>query len=282
MAKWFSRNADLGSPLQVSRWRKISISSWRITQDSSIVSILDLDAEPALAYLASLQPQTQAKLTITHLAAYSLARVFHKYPEVNCLYRLGRLYQRKSVDACVLVASGRGGVRGSEDLSGSVVRHADRIGVVKIAEALVPEARTMKSGMDTSFRGIKHYIGSFPNFIRRPLVNLTDFITNTLNLWSPILGIKRDSFGSFMLSSVGSLDIEFAIPRIYPQSRNVMIMAVGAIREKPVVRDGKVVVGKKIKIVFTVDHRIVDGLHAAYLLKEFQRCFENPHEILNG
>ncbi len=276
MGKWFSKNVELGSPLQISKWRKISISSWRVTQDSSIVSILDLDAEPALAYLASLQPQTPIKLTLTHLAAQALGRTFAKYPEVNCLYRMGKLYPRKSVDACVLVASGRGGMRGSEDLSGSVVRNVDNIGVVKIAESLVPEARTIKTGKDTTFRGIKHYIGSFPNFIRRYLVNFTDILTHSLNLWSPILGIKRDSFGSFMLTSVGSLDIEFAIPRIFPQSRNVMIMSVGAVREKPVVRDGKVVVGKQIKVVFTADHRIVDGLHAAYLLKEFQACFEHP------
>lgn len=277
--RWLSKNIELGAPLAITRWRKISMASWGVTHDSSVVSILELDADPALAYLASLQSQTKTKLTITHLAGYCLAKTFQKYPEVNCIFRRGRLYPRKTVDVCFLVASGRGGVKGSEDLSGHVVRDADHAGVVKIAEALIPEAKVMKSGHDTSFRGIKHYIGVFPNFIRRPLVNLCDLIMNGMNLWSPLLGMKRDAFGSFMLTSVGSLDIEFAIPRIYPQSRNVMIMAVGAVREKPMVKDGKVVVGRQLKIVFTADHRIIDGLHAAYLLKEFQSCFENPEKI---
>ncbi len=278
MGKWLTKNVDLGPPLEISKWRKISISSWKVTRDSSIVSILDLDAEPGLAYLAAHQPQTDVKLTITHLAAQALAKTFAKYPEVNCMVRWGRLYRRNSVDVCVLVAAGKSGVKGSEDLSGAIVRNADKIGIVKIAESLVPHAKTIKSGTDTTFKGIKYYIGNLPGFIRQPLVNLTDFIMHGLNLWSPILGMKQDSFGSFMLTSVGSLDIEFAIPRIYPQSRNVMMMSVGAVREKPIVKDGKIVIGKQIKVVFTADHRIVDGLHAAYLLKEFHRCFENPQD----
>jgi len=276
---WLTKNIELGAPLAISRWRKISMASWGVTRDSSVVTILELDADPALAYIASLQSQTKTKLTITHFAGYCLAKTFRKYPEANCIFRRGRLYPRKNVDACFLVASGRGGVKGSEDLSVSLVRNADHAGVVKIAEALMPEARTIKSGQDTSFRGIKYYIGAFPSPIRRVLVGLTDLIMNGMNLWSPVFGMKRDAFGSFALTSVGSLDIEFAIPRIYPQSRNVMIMAVCAVREKPVVKDGKVVVGRQLKIVFTADHRILDGLHASYLLKEFQSCFEHPEKI---
>ncbi len=277
--KWFTRNVELGAPLRLSRWRKISVSSWKVTRDSSIVTVLELDAEPALAYLAKLQPSTAAKLTLTHLAGYSLARVFRKFPETNCLYRLGQLYQRKTVDICFLVASGIPGVDGKEDLTGYTIRSVDEAGVVRIAEELIPRAKAMKSGNDTTFKGIKHYIGHFPHFIRFALVSLADWIMHVFNVWSPLLGFQRDAFGTAMLTSIGSLDIEFAIPRIYPQSRNVMMMAVGAVREKPVVRGGQIVVGKRIKLIFVADHRVIDGLHAAVMLKEFQRCFERPDEI---
>jgi pyruvate dehydrogenase E2 component (dihydrolipoamide acetyltransferase) len=105
---------------------------------------------------------------------------------------------------------------------------------------------------------------------------MTDVIMNLLNIWSPILGFQKDAFGTAMLTSVGSLDIEFAIARIFPTSRNVMIASVGAVREKPVVKNGAVVPGKRVIIAFTADHRIVDGLHASHMLKVFQSCFENP------
>lgn len=279
MAKWFAKNIDFGPPIPLSRWRKISMASWGVTHDSSVVSVLELDAEPALAYLEKLQPATATKLTITHLAGYALARAFAKYPDVNCMFRRGKLYRRKTIDICFLVAAGRAAQHGSEDLSSHTLREVDRLGVVRIAEGLIPTAKAIKTGKDSTFRGIKQGIGAFPHSIRRCLVNLADFVMNVLNVWSPILGFQRDAFGSAMLTSVGSLDIEFAIARIYPQSRNVMIASVGAVREKPVVRNGAVAVGKRIKFVFTGDHRIVDGLHAAHMLKEFQACFENPEAI---
>lgn len=276
MGKWFSKNIDFGPPIPLSRWRKISMASWGVTHDSSVVTVIELDAEPALAYLEKLQPQTATKLTITHLAGHALAQAFAKTPDVNCMFRWGKLYRRKTVDICFLVASGKASKHGSEDLSSFTLREVDRLGVVKIADGLIPTAKVIKTGKDTTFRGIKQIIGIFPHPIRRLLVSLADVIMNVLNIWSPLLGFQKDAFGSAMLTSVGSLDIEFAIARIFPQSRNVMIASVGAVREKPVVKNGVVAVGKRIKFVFTGDHRIVDGLHAAYMLKEFQACFENP------
>jgi pyruvate/2-oxoglutarate dehydrogenase complex dihydrolipoamide acyltransferase (E2) component len=276
MAKWFSRNVDFGPTISLSRWRKISMASWAVTQDSSIVTAIELDAEPALAFLEKQQASTEVKLTITHIAGFALAKAFAKHPDVNCMFRWGKLYRRKTVDICFLVASGQSKRAGSEDISSYTLRDVDRLGVVKIAEGLMPTAKVIKTGKDTTFRGIKQSIGNFPHPIRRLLVNAADLIMNVFNVWSPFLGFQRDAFGTAMLTSVGSLDIEFAIARIYPQSRNVMIASVGAIREKAVVKNGAVAVGKRITIVFTADHRIVDGLHAATMLKEFQACFEKP------
>lgn len=276
---WLTRNAELGKPLRLSLWRKISISSWKVTRDSSIVAVLDLDAEPALAYLKSLTRPGEPKPTITHYAGWVLARVFALHPEINCMYRWGNLYPRKTADICFLVASGDGKAKGDDDLSGLVVRAADQAGVAGIASELDSRVRAIKAGNDVSFRGIKQHLAWLPNFIRAPLVNLADFIMHGLNLWSPILGLRQDAFGSAMLTSVGSLDIEFAIARIYPQSRNSVIMSVGAVREKPVVKNGQIVIGKTIKLVFTADHRVIDGMHAAYLLKSVQTFFENPPKV---
>lgn len=273
---WLTRNAPLGRPQKLSLWRKISISSWRVTHDSSIVAVLELDAEPALRYLQGAQYAAKSKLTMTHYAGWVLAKVFAKHPEINCMVRWGALYPRESADICFLVASGSGRAGEGEDLSGIVVKAVDRKTLADVAVDLENQVRAIRKGEDVSFRGIKQLLSHFPHFVRRPLVNLADFIMHGLNLWTPLLGLRRDAFGSAMLTSVGSLGIEFAIARIYPQSRNSLILSVGAVRETPVVRAGAVVVGKTIKLVFTVDHRVVDGLHGGYMLRSVQEFFEDP------
>ncbi len=273
---WLSRNAEIGRPMKLSFWRKISISSWFITHDSSVIAVLELDAEPALKYLEEESKRSGKKLTITHFAGYAIGKVFYEHPEINCLYRWGKLYPRKTADVCFLIASGTGKMAEGEDLSAFTVREADKKGVLGIAEELESRVKSVKAGGDVSFRGIKQMLDYFPHFIRRPLVNLADFIMHSLNLWSPILGIERDAFGSVMLTSVGSLGVEFAIARIYPQSRNSLIISVGAVKDKPVVKQGQVVPGKVVKVAFTADHRIVDGLHAGYMLRTFEKIFQNP------
>lgn len=272
---FLKRNVSFARPLKLSIWRKVSISSWRVTHDSSVVSMLELDPEPALQFLKSQTQPGGPKLTLTHYAGWVIAKVFAQNPEINCTYRLGKLYPRKTADICFLVAAGSGR-DGDEDLTAHVVRTADLKSITEVAQDLQTQATLMRGGQDSGFNGIKQLLKFFPNFIRTPLVNLADFIMNTLNLWSPLLGIERDAFGSFMLTSVGSIGIEFAIPRIYPQSRNPLIVSVGKVVEQPVVKDGQVVVGKRIKIVFTADHRVIDGVHAAYLLTHIKKLFENP------
>jgi pyruvate/2-oxoglutarate dehydrogenase complex dihydrolipoamide acyltransferase (E2) component len=64
--------------------------------------------------------------------------------------------------------------------------------------------------------------------------------------------------------------------RIY--SRVPILLALGSVRDSPVVRDGKVVVGKTMKVNATFDHRFIDGFHASVLSRVVRDWFEHPYE----
>jgi pyruvate dehydrogenase E2 component (dihydrolipoamide acetyltransferase) len=53
-------------------------------------------------------------------------------------------------------------------------------------------------------------------------------------------------------------------------------MAVGGIKETPVVKDGKVVPGAVMKATLSCDHRVVDGATGADFLQTFKTLIENP------
>ena len=59
---------------------------------------------------------------------------------------------------------------------------------------------------------------------------------------------------------------------------NACILAVGAIRDVPVVENGAVVPGKRMKVTLSSDHRIVDGAKAAFLTRFAH--IENPLSML--
>lgn len=79
---------------------------------------------------------------------------------------------------------------------------------------------------------------------------------------------------TFTISNLGMFGIEEFTAIINPP--NACILAVGAIRDVPVVKDGEVVPGKRMKMTLSSDHRIVDGAKAAAFLNTLQQMLENP------
>ena len=58
------------------------------------------------------------------------------------------------------------------------------------------------------------------------------------------------------------------------------MLAVGAIRQEPVVKDGEIKVGNRMKVTLSCDHRVVDGALGAEFLQTFKAYMENPVTIL--
>jgi pyruvate dehydrogenase E2 component (dihydrolipoamide acetyltransferase) len=58
------------------------------------------------------------------------------------------------------------------------------------------------------------------------------------------------------------------------------VLAVGTVREQPVVRGGQVTVAQMMNATLSVDHRVGDGASAARFLAEIKRLLENPVTLL--
>jgi pyruvate dehydrogenase E2 component (dihydrolipoamide acetyltransferase) len=79
---------------------------------------------------------------------------------------------------------------------------------------------------------------------------------------------------TFTISNLGMFGItEFTSIINQPNSA---IMSVGAIIQKPVVKEGQIVVGNVMKITLACDHRTVDGATGAAFLQTFKSYIENP------
>ncbi len=83
---------------------------------------------------------------------------------------------------------------------------------------------------------------------------------------------------TFSTSNLGMFGIEEFTAIINPP--NACILAIGAIRDVPVVKDGKVVPGKRMKLSLSCDHRIVDGATGAKFLNTVKQFLEQPMNLL--
>lgn len=82
------------------------------------------------------------------------------------------------------------------------------------------------------------------------------------------------SGGTFSISNMGMLDVENFTAIISPGQGGVL--AVSAVQEVPVVRNGSIVAGKRMKVTLSVDHRVIDGVMAAEWLGHFKRALQIP------
>jgi pyruvate dehydrogenase E2 component (dihydrolipoamide acetyltransferase) len=92
------------------------------------------------------------------------------------------------------------------------------------------------------------------------------------------LTIDEMSDSTFTISNLGMFGVEHFTAIINPP--NSAILAVGAAVEKPVVREGKIVVGHEMQMTMSSDHRVIDGAMAAQYLATVRKFLENPATLL--
>jgi pyruvate dehydrogenase E2 component (dihydrolipoamide acetyltransferase) len=83
---------------------------------------------------------------------------------------------------------------------------------------------------------------------------------------------------TFTISNLGMFGIEEFTAIINPPDS--CILAVGAINQVPVVKNGQIVVGNTMKVTLTCDHRVVDGATGAAFLQTLQQLLEEPLRML--
>lgn len=84
--------------------------------------------------------------------------------------------------------------------------------------------------------------------------------------------------GTFTITNVGPLGGTALIPAVnYPE---VAILGMGRVQEKPVVRDGQIVIRKMLPLTLSFDHRVADGADAARFVSEMVRELSDPNLLL--
>jgi pyruvate dehydrogenase E2 component (dihydrolipoamide acetyltransferase) len=83
---------------------------------------------------------------------------------------------------------------------------------------------------------------------------------------------------TFSISNLGMFDVEHFIAIINPPE--AAILAIGSAQETPVVKDGQIQPGWRMKATISVDHRVSDGAEAARFLQALAPYLEQPLRLL--
>lgn len=95
----------------------------------------------------------------------------------------------------------------------------------------------------------------------------------------PASFIRNDAmYTSMFIANLGSLKMDAGYHHLYEWGNCPVFLVAGQIEERPVVEDGKVVVGKVLPLRYSYDERVDDGLNARYGIEALKRVLEDPEQ----
>ena len=252
-------------------WRVTAAAIYTTPTDSRVYGTLDIDVTDAKRFLDE-KRGSGVKITMTHLATAVLARaVAFDVPEMNCFIRRGRMVGRKRIDVLVPVAIG-----GGEGVSAILIKDAHARTVTSIAEEIRSRAEENRSGIESKTAQNKYLLNRIPWPLRRPAFRFLKWITVDMGIKIDSLGLSADSFGSFVVSDIGSFGLNTGMTSLMPVAKVPAVIVLGKIEEKPVVRKGQIEIRTMLPMTGTFDHRIVDGLQIGKLARGIKRNFRKP------
>jgi pyruvate/2-oxoglutarate dehydrogenase complex dihydrolipoamide acyltransferase (E2) component len=254
-------------------WRRVASAIWRQPDDPQIYGLLEVDATALVRFEAGARA-SGAHLTLTHLVGRALAHALREVPDLNVVLRRGRKYPRPSVDVFFVTAVG-----GGRDLTGAKIEFADRKSAIEIARELSERAAKLRRGPDRAFSRSKRLTERLPFFALHPLLRFLAWLAGDRQVDLPGLGLPARPFGSAMISSVGMLGLPVGFSPLAWTYKVPMLVVVGMLEDKPVAKDGRVVIRPMLPICATIDHRYADGWHVAQLLKAFRAYLDAPEQF---
>ncbi len=210
-------------------------------------------------------------MTVTHLVGRAVAHALSEHPELNMRLHRGRFLPRESVAIFFVVA-----VEGGKDLSGVKVANADRKSALEVAQELARRAERIRSGDDAEFGKSKRILALTPAWLLRLGLRFTTWLTTDRSVDLRRFGLPREPFGSAMVTSVGMFGVQHAYGPLSPHFRMPFMALVSEVTVKPVVVDGEIVARPMLTVSATMDHRYLDGSHAARLARGVRAYLEDP------
>ncbi|HPR32108.1 MAG TPA: 2-oxo acid dehydrogenase subunit E2 [Prolixibacteraceae bacterium] len=254
-------------------WRRVAAAIYKKPVDSKIFGSVEMDVTDLEAFVSQKRKEG-IKVTPTHLFTLIIARALKmEVPELNCYVKRGKIVHRDRIDALVSVLQADGG------MSSVSIPDADRINVNELAKLLGSEIFRSRTGKENGSMQSKNLLSSIPWPFRKWVVRLYKTMTIDWGISVPFLGLDSNSFGSFLVTNIGTLGLDYGYPALLPVSNVSFVFVLGGTTKKPVVVNDEIIARRMMSLSIVLDHRLVDASHGGRLLRFIKYMVKNPQEL---
>lgn len=254
--------------MAVPAFQRFTASVWRAPKDPTIFADVSVDAEALEAFLSE-EKRAGRRVTLTAVLARCVGDALAKVPELNVEFRWGLPRRRRFIDAWITFTDDRG------RLSGKRFDRLHERSIYEIQEELDQAGRAYKRGEYKTGNRTNALIRWIPLWALRLVMRTTSWSVYNLRLGKGLMGVDRGLFGGIHITNVGTFGLGRVASPIPTFIRIAFQLNVGAIFDEAKVRNGKVVPGRTLPLMATVDHRAVVGNVAGRFYSAFRSCIED-------
>ncbi|UBM60601.1 2-oxo acid dehydrogenase subunit E2 [Marinilongibacter aquaticus] len=252
-------------------WRKTAATIYRKPDDSKIFGSVDLDITELYDYVFRKRSEG-LKITFTHIFVLAAARAIREeIPELNTYIKRGNVHTHPQIDASISVLL-------RENEMGSVkIEEADKHSLYTLAPLLREKIQIARKGLESNTMQMKDKMAAIPWPFREVVFRIIKKVMVGLGL--PLGKLSANSFGSFIISNIGTLGLDTGYPALFPVANMAFVLIMGRIQKKALVVNKQVEIRRVITLSAAMDHRMVDASHAGILFRHFKKIARNPEQL---
>jgi pyruvate/2-oxoglutarate dehydrogenase complex dihydrolipoamide acyltransferase (E2) component len=254
-------------------WRRVAATVYKKPTDAKILGSVEIDVTDLEEYINQKRKEG-LRITLTHIFTLIISRALKEdVPELNVFIRRGKIIARPRIDAGLSV------LLRDQQMSSVLIRDADTLTLKELSEILMQKLRDSRTGAENKAMKMKALLGKIPWPFRGWIFSLIKLISIDWGLKIPGLGVSGNSFGSFLISNIGSLGLDAGFPALFPVSNVSFVMILGGVNTKPWVVDGEIVQRRILWLGTAIDHRAVDGSHGGKLFRYIREVMKDVEQL---
>lgn len=256
-----------------SDWRHVAAAVYKKPTDAKILGSVEIDVTDLEEYINQKRKQG-LRITLTHIFTLIIARALKEdVPELNVYIRRGKVVLRPVIEASISVLLRDG------QLSSVKVPDADTMTLAELADHLMNQIRNSRKGTENKTMKMKAILAGIPWPFRSWIFRLLKILTIDLGISVPAWGLSASSFGSFVISNIGSLGLDTGFPALFPVSNVSFVMILGGVSTKPWVVNGQIIPRRILWLGTAMDHRAVDGSHGGKLFRYIREVMKDIEQL---
>jgi pyruvate/2-oxoglutarate dehydrogenase complex dihydrolipoamide acyltransferase (E2) component len=254
-------------------WRRVAAAVYKKPTDAKILGSVEIDVTHIEEYIQKKRKEG-LRITLTHVFTLIIARGLKRdVPELNVFVRRGKVVPRPTVDASISV------LLRDQQMSSVKIPDADTLTLSELADLLMESIRNSRKGSENKTMKMKAILAGIPWPFRGWFFKAVKFLTIDWGLSVPSWGLSAGSFGSFVITNIGSLGLDAGFPALFPVSNVSFVMVLGGVNTKPWVVDGQIVPRRILWLGAAIDHRAVDGSHGGKLFRFIREILKNVESL---